>query len=119
MRRGVQMDMRTSCPWDVERLESMGISDEHALAVIDMLLQQGQKTIAAMQLAPSDMQVQEWRRAAHGLAGSALNLGMQPLAAYCQQDVESTATEAQRHALCEAIRTELQRIAAYKQSLEH
>ena len=107
---------RSPCPWDPERLE-LATTPERAGWILDLLLQQGEKTLAVMQDAAGDDAVQQWRRAAHGLAGSALNLGMDDLAALCREDEASTATQAQRDMLREGIRYELARIVAYKHSL--
>ena len=107
-----------ACPWDPLRLELIS-TPERAWLILDLLLQQGEKTLATMEASACDTQAEQWRRAAHGLAGSAANLGMERLAGCCLEDPVRTATEAQRSALREGIRSELARIAAYKHSLEH
>lgn len=111
--------MSEACPWDPERLELAASSSTRMRAILDLLLKQGQRTLTIMQATEDDALVNEWRRAAHGLAGSALNLGMERLAHFCREDAASTATAAQRYALREGIRAELQRISTYKLTLEH
>ena len=113
------MSGAAACPWDPERMAMAASSPARARAIINILLQQGELTLGIMQATENSGMVEEWRRAAHGLAGVALNLGMDDLAQCCREDTESTATAQQRSELRARIHNELERIRIYKLTMEH
>jgi len=73
-------DINSPPPVDVERLHIVAETDAEKATILEIFFRIAMETMAALQTAVSNNNPVQWKKSAHHLKGSAVNLGMNILA---------------------------------------
>ena len=104
----------SSSPLDINRLRLIAETPEEEKTILKLFLEVAEQKLMAMQNSRRSHEIEDWKKAAHYLKGSASNLGMTRLS-----EIASKAERTQNHTYIEAtnmvasMRAELEIIRAY------
>ncbi len=86
--------------------------------LFDIFLSSGAESIAAMRSSYQPEAAEQWRKAAHALKGTSLNLGAERLGKLCKEGQDNAdASPEQKQQMLAAIEAEYARVEAFLQNI--